>query len=115
VDNRIAANRNPRKLHLTKATVSGLFSLGATVSGLFSLAIVTEALVEVRDVEFVIDEVVQGAFEGPWQQLPGEVDGERSRASVDVLVAGHDEGLSLVVGATRKINSDGASSRSCRS
>jgi len=40
----------------------------------------------------VIDEVIEGVFEGAGKQLPMQVDGKKTRAGVDVLVAGHAVG-----------------------
>jgi len=37
----------------------------------------------------VVDQVVEGVFEAAGQQLPFEIDGNKARAGVDVLVAGH--------------------------
>lgn len=37
----------------------------------------------------MIDEVVEGVFEGAGKELPFEIDGDEARAGVDVLLAGH--------------------------
>jgi hypothetical protein len=47
--------------------------------------VVLVAGVEAGQVELVIDQVVQGVFEGAGQQLPFEIDGKEARAGVDCL------------------------------
>ena len=55
-------------------------------------AVVLVAGIEAGEIQFVIDEVVQGMFEGARLQLPFEIDGKKARAGVDGLVAGHGVG-----------------------
>ena len=43
-------------------------------------------------VEFVIDEVIEGVLEAAGKQLPLQVNGKKTRAGVDVLVARHAVG-----------------------
>ena len=45
--------------------------------------------VEAAEIDFVIDQVVQGVFEGAREQLQFEIDGKETRAGVDVFVARH--------------------------
>jgi len=53
--------------------------------------VVAEAGVEQGQVKLVVDEVVQGIFEGAGQNLLGEVDGDKLALRVRVrFVAGHD-------------------------
>ena len=51
--------------------------------------VVLVASIETGQVQFAIDEVVQGVFEGAGQQLPFEIDGKKARAGINVFVAGH--------------------------
>jgi hypothetical protein len=51
--------------------------------------IILVAGVEAGQIQFVIDQVVQGVFEGVRMQLPFEIDGNEARAGVYLLVAGH--------------------------
>jgi len=51
--------------------------------------VVAEARVEARQVDRVGQEVVRRVLEGAGQELPGQVDGQKARAPVDMLVAGH--------------------------
>ena len=54
--------------------------------------VVPEPRVEVREIEFVIGQVVQRVLERPREQLPREIDGQEPRVGIDVLVAGHGRG-----------------------
>jgi hypothetical protein len=54
--------------------------------------------VEGRQVQFVVDEVVQRMLEGARQQLPFKVHGQKPRAGVYGLVAGHPQ-LRLLTGS----------------
>ena len=52
--------------------------------------VIPEARIEVRQIDFVVEQVVQRVLERPRQQLAREVDGQKLGIGVDVLVAGHD-------------------------
>ena len=51
--------------------------------------VVLVAGVEAAEIEFAIDEVVQGMFEGAGQELRLQIHGNEARAGVDGFVAGH--------------------------
>ncbi len=51
--------------------------------------VVLVAAIEARQVEFVVDQMVECVFEAAGQQLPFKIDGEKARAGVDGFVAGH--------------------------
>lgn len=52
--------------------------------------VVTEAGIEAGQVEFVIEPVIQGVFEGAGQQLSLQVNSEKPVAGVDLFVARHE-------------------------
>lgn len=52
--------------------------------------IILVAGVEAGQIEPMIDQVVQGVFEGAGMQLPFEIDGNEALAGVYVFVAGHE-------------------------
>ena len=54
--------------------------------------IIAETAIEAGQVAFVIDEVVEGVFEGDGEPLSLQVHGKKARAGVDGLVAGHGLG-----------------------
>ena len=45
--------------------------------------------IETGELEFVVDEVIQGRLEGAGQELPRQIDGEEARAGVYDFAAGH--------------------------
>lgn len=45
--------------------------------------------IESGEIKLVIDQLIQGMFEGVRQELPFEISGDEARAGVDILVAGH--------------------------
>ena len=51
--------------------------------------IVLVAGIEALEIDLVIDKVVQGVLESAGQKLPLQIDGKKTRAGVNVLVAGH--------------------------
>ena len=51
--------------------------------------VVVKARVERAQVDLAVEQVVQRVLEGAGQQLRLEIDGQKPRAGVDVLVAGH--------------------------
>ena len=51
--------------------------------------VVAVTRIETREIEFVVDQVVHGMFEGAGQKLLLQVDGEKAWAGVDVFVARH--------------------------
>jgi hypothetical protein len=51
--------------------------------------IVTEPLIQSGQVQFVIEQVIQGMLEGAGEQLAGKIHGKELRAGIDSLVAGH--------------------------
>ena len=87
-----------RQRRLFPQTFPGLLRIGAGPR-----QVVLVAGVEATEVQFVIDQVVQGMFKGAGLQLPFKVDGNEARTGVDVLVAGHgigskrDAGMTLVI------------------
>lgn len=52
--------------------------------------VVTEAGIESSQVKFVVEQVIQGMFEGTGDQLPLQVNSEKPGAGVDVFVARHE-------------------------
>ena len=59
--------------------------------------VVPESRVEVRQIDLVIEQVIQRVFEGAGQQLPRQVDGQEPGAGIDVLVTGHGAGSSAIL------------------
>jgi hypothetical protein len=51
--------------------------------------VVLVAGVEARQVDFAINQVVQGMLKAARQQLPFKIDGNETRTGVDVFVVGH--------------------------
>ena len=51
--------------------------------------IVAEADIEAGEIELVVDQVIHGVFEGAGQELPLQVNSEKSGTGVDVFVARH--------------------------
>ena len=47
------------------------------------------AHIEDGEVKVVVDQVVEGVYEGAWDELPFEINGEKARTGIDRLVAGH--------------------------
>ena len=55
--------------------------------------VVPEAGVEMRQVDLVVEQMIQRMLERPGQELPRQVDGQEARVRIDVFVAGHVGGL----------------------
>ena len=51
--------------------------------------VVVVARIEAGQIDLVVEQVIQRVLEGAGQQLPLQIDREKSRAGVDVFVAGH--------------------------
>ena len=51
--------------------------------------VVPKARIERRQIDRVIEQMIQRVLEGAGEQLPREIDGQEPRVRVDVLVAGH--------------------------
>ena len=51
--------------------------------------VVPEAGVEMRQVDRVVEQMVERVLEGAGQELPRQVDGQEARVRIDVFVAGH--------------------------
>ena len=45
--------------------------------------------IETGELEFVVDEVIQGRLEGAGKEFTRQIDGEEARAGVDDFAAGH--------------------------
>ena len=52
-------------------------------------AVVAVPGIKLGEVEFVVDQAVEGVYEGAWDELPFEINGEKARTGIDRLVAGH--------------------------
>jgi hypothetical protein len=57
------------------------------------------AAIELGEVKFVVDQIVEGVLEGAGQQLSFKIDGDEPGAGVDMLVARHAGSLSCRIGA----------------
>jgi hypothetical protein len=51
--------------------------------------IVAEAGIETREIELVVEQVIQSVFEGAAQEFPLQVHRDEARTGVDVFVARH--------------------------
>ena len=54
--------------------------------------IIAKPGVKPGEIEFVLEQVVHSVLEGAGQQLSGQIDRDKPRTRIDVLVAGHGEG-----------------------
>lgn len=52
--------------------------------------VVALASIKAREVEFVVDEVVERMLKTTWKKLPFKINRKKARAGVDVLVASHE-------------------------
>lgn len=63
---------------------------GAERAPLPSLPLLPIADIEAGKINLVIDQVVQGVVEGAGEKLPLQINGDKARAGVDVLVTRHE-------------------------
>ncbi len=54
-----------------------------------SSGVVAVAGVQTRQIDLVFEQMIERVFEGAWQQLPRQIDGDQLRVGVDHFVAGH--------------------------
>jgi hypothetical protein len=54
-----------------------------------SRLVVAKACIEARQIDLMVEQVIQGVLERPRQQLSRQIDRQQSRTRIDRLVAGH--------------------------
>jgi hypothetical protein len=54
--------------------------------------VIAKARIEGREIDRVIEQVIQRVLEGAGEKLPRQVDGQELGIGIDVLVAGHEDG-----------------------